>query len=92
MHRLVALTGRVDAIVCAEQGLGPVVDSGTSYFWSSAESEHPYTPASPRVWEFKFPAAVRWIVVEFDPRCATAQAEDRSVAARCACDVLPRGS
>ena len=44
------------------------------YAW--VESEHPYKPAGVTNHKLVFPDSVRWMSVEFDPRCATAQMED----------------
>jgi len=44
------------------------------YAW--VESEHPYRPATVSSYRVSFPETVRWMVVEFDPQCGTAQAED----------------
>ena len=44
------------------------------YAW--VESDHPYKPAG--LWNYRvvFPASVRWMSVEFDSACCTAQQED----------------
>lgn len=41
------------------------------------ESEHPYTPAHVNKWDLSFPEGTQWLVLEFDSRCCTGQAEDR---------------
>ncbi|KAM7310480.1 E3 ubiquitin-protein ligase MYCBP2 [Ixodes scapularis] len=50
-------------------GTGPV-------FYATVESDHPYKPATVFVSKVKFPPSVRWMSLEFDSRCGTAQAED----------------
>ncbi|KAE8626016.1 hypothetical protein XENTR_v10006480 [Xenopus tropicalis] len=48
----------------------------TSSHYAVLESEHPYKPASVMQFKVAFPECVRWISVEFDPQCGTAQSED----------------
>ncbi|KAG9492134.1 hypothetical protein GDO78_000574 [Eleutherodactylus coqui] len=48
----------------------------TSNHYAVVESEHPYKPASVMQYKVSFPECVRWISVEFDPQCGTAQSED----------------
>ncbi|KAK7473506.1 hypothetical protein BaRGS_00035259, partial [Batillaria attramentaria] len=48
----------------------------TSPHYAIVESEHPYKPASVANYKVEFPHTVRWMAIEFDPQCATAQAED----------------
>ncbi|KAM4795152.1 LOW QUALITY PROTEIN: E3 ubiquitin-protein ligase MYCBP2 [Rhinophrynus dorsalis] len=48
----------------------------TSSHYAVLESEHPYKPASVMQYKVTFPECVRWISVEFDPQCGTAQSED----------------
>ncbi|KAG0414124.1 hypothetical protein HPB47_008717, partial [Ixodes persulcatus] len=45
-------------------------------FYATVESDHPYKPATVFVSKVKFPPSVRWMSLEFDSRCGTAQAED----------------
>ena len=44
------------------------------YAW--VESEHPYKPAGISNYRVVFPSSVKWMAIEFDPACCTAQAED----------------
>lgn len=44
------------------------------YAW--VESDHPYKSASVANYKVRFPSAVHWMTVEFDPKCSTAQPED----------------
>ncbi|CAG5134648.1 unnamed protein product, partial [Candidula unifasciata] len=48
----------------------------TSQHYAVVESEHPYKPTSVVNYKVEFPACVRWMIVEFDPQCATGQQED----------------
>ncbi|XP_073470388.1 E3 ubiquitin-protein ligase MYCBP2 isoform X11 [Aquarana catesbeiana] len=48
----------------------------TSSHYAVVESEHPYKAASVMQFKVSFPECVRWISVEFDPQCGTAQPED----------------
>nr|XP_033805293.1 E3 ubiquitin-protein ligase MYCBP2 isoform X3 [Geotrypetes seraphini] len=48
----------------------------TSNHYAVLESEHPYKPASVMHYKVIFPECVRWISLEFDPQCGTAQSED----------------
>ncbi|KAM8976196.1 E3 ubiquitin-protein ligase MYCBP2 isoform 2-T2 [Pelodytes ibericus] len=48
----------------------------TSNHYAVLESEHPYKPASVMQYKVSFPECVRWISIEFDPQCGTAQSED----------------
>ncbi|GFN82137.1 myc binding protein 2 [Plakobranchus ocellatus] len=62
-------------------GSGPaaadVTGAGTtSQHYALVESEHPYKPATVVSYKVEFPRSVRWMVVEFDSQCATAQPED----------------
>lgn len=50
--------------------------STTSNHYATVESDHPYRPASVAYYRVTFPHCVRWISLEFDPQCATAQVED----------------
>ncbi|XP_018420885.1 PREDICTED: E3 ubiquitin-protein ligase MYCBP2 [Nanorana parkeri] len=48
----------------------------TSSHYAVVESEHPYKAASVMQYKVSLPECVRWISVEFDPQCGTAQPED----------------
>ncbi|XP_063160582.1 E3 ubiquitin-protein ligase MYCBP2 isoform X7 [Candoia aspera] len=56
-----------------EQGLSACT---TSNHYAVVESEHPYKPACVTHYKVSFPECVRWITVEFDGQCGTAQSED----------------
>ncbi|KAJ8404609.1 hypothetical protein AAFF_G00334720 [Aldrovandia affinis] len=56
-----------------EQGLSACT---TSSHYSVIESEHPYKQAGVTQYKVSFPDCVRWITIEFDPQCGTAQPED----------------
>ncbi|KAK7168690.1 hypothetical protein R3I93_004867 [Phoxinus phoxinus] len=56
-----------------EQGLSACT---TSNHYAVIESEHPYKQAGVTQYKVSFPDCVRWITVEFDPQCGTAQPED----------------
>ncbi|XP_015744900.2 E3 ubiquitin-protein ligase MYCBP2 isoform X4 [Python bivittatus] len=56
-----------------EQGLSACT---TSSHYAVIESEHPYKPACVTHYKVSFPECVRWITVEFDGQCGTAQSED----------------
>ncbi|KYO37437.1 E3 ubiquitin-protein ligase MYCBP2 isoform A [Alligator mississippiensis] len=56
-----------------EQGLSACT---TSNHYSVIESEHPYKPACVTHYKVTFPECVRWMTVEFDTLCGTAQSED----------------
>ncbi|KAM6446158.1 E3 ubiquitin-protein ligase MYCBP2 isoform 3-T4 [Liasis olivaceus] len=56
-----------------EQGLSACT---TSNHYAVIESEHPYKPACITHYKVSFPECVRWITVEFDGQCGTAQSED----------------
>ncbi|KAJ8253382.1 hypothetical protein GJAV_G00212310 [Gymnothorax javanicus] len=56
-----------------EQGLSACT---TSSHYAVIESDHPYKPASVTQYKVSFPDCVRWMTVELDPQCGTAQAED----------------
>lgn len=55
--------------VCSENGT-------TSQHYAIIESDHPYKPASVSNYKVIFPDTVKWMVLEFDPQCGTAQVED----------------
>jgi E3 ubiquitin-protein ligase MYCBP2 len=40
---------------------------------SRVESDHPYKAASVSNYRVTFPGSVRWMSLEFDPRCSTTQ-------------------
>eukprot|EP00058_Branchiostoma_floridae_P002865 XP_002588353.1 hypothetical protein BRAFLDRAFT_81492 [Branchiostoma floridae] len=48
----------------------------TSAHYAMVESEHPYKPATVAHYKISFPNSVKWMAVEFDPQCGTAQPED----------------
>uniref|UniRef100_A0A8C5P7M6 E3 ubiquitin-protein ligase MYCBP2 n=1 Tax=Leptobrachium leishanense TaxID=445787 RepID=A0A8C5P7M6_9ANUR len=48
----------------------------TSSHYAVLESEHPYKPAGVMQYKVSFPECVRWMCIEFDPQCGTAQSED----------------
>ncbi|XP_043928839.1 E3 ubiquitin-protein ligase MYCBP2 [Protopterus annectens] len=56
-----------------EQGLSACT---TSNHYAVIECDHPYKQASITQYKVAFPECVRWITVEFDPQCGTAQTED----------------
>ncbi|CAO2591792.1 E3 ubiquitin-protein ligase MYCBP2 [Lemmus lemmus] len=56
-----------------EQGLSACT---TSNHYAVVESEHPYKPACVTHYKVTFPECVRWMTIEFDPQCGTAQSED----------------
>ncbi|XP_064637403.1 E3 ubiquitin-protein ligase MYCBP2-like isoform X3 [Lineus longissimus] len=48
----------------------------TSQHYAVVESDHPYKPATVANYKVSFPECVKWMSLEFDPQCGTAQAED----------------
>ncbi|KAI1288150.1 E3 ubiquitin-protein ligase MYCBP2 [Halotydeus destructor] len=48
----------------------------TSKLYVIVESEHPYKSASVSNYHVSFPSNIKWMSIEFDPRCGTAQPED----------------
>ncbi|XP_050301011.1 E3 ubiquitin-protein ligase MYCBP2 isoform X2 [Anthonomus grandis grandis] len=48
----------------------------TSNHCTWVESDHPYKPSTVTNYRVLFPDCVKWISLEFDPLCATAQPED----------------
>ncbi|XP_060681899.1 E3 ubiquitin-protein ligase MYCBP2 isoform X8 [Hemiscyllium ocellatum] len=56
-----------------EQGLSACT---TSNHYAVVESDHPYKPACVSQLKVTFPDCVRWMTIEFDPLCGTAQPED----------------
>ncbi|KAM9172750.1 E3 ubiquitin-protein ligase MYCBP2 isoform 15-T15 [Pangshura tecta] len=56
-----------------EQGLSA---GTTSNHYAVIESEHPYKPACVTHYKVAFPECVRWMTIEFDAQCGTAQSED----------------
>ncbi|XP_052283534.1 E3 ubiquitin-protein ligase MYCBP2-like isoform X2 [Dreissena polymorpha] len=46
------------------------------HHYAVLESDHPYKPATVANYKVTFPESVLWMVLEFDPQCGTAQAED----------------
>jgi E3 ubiquitin-protein ligase MYCBP2 len=45
--------------------------------YASVETDHPYKPASVSHFRVKFPDRVKWMSLEFDPKCGFAQREDK---------------
>lgn len=64
-----APTKQADALVPMDGGIGPA-------HYAVVESDHPYKPATVFVSKVKFTRSVRWMALEFDPRCSTTQKED----------------
>nr|XP_006639089.1 PREDICTED: E3 ubiquitin-protein ligase MYCBP2 isoform X16 [Lepisosteus oculatus] len=56
-----------------EQGLSACT---TSSHYAVLESDHPYKQAAVTQYKVSFPDCVRWMTIEFDPQCGTAQPED----------------
>nr|CAD7599383.1 unnamed protein product [Timema genevievae] len=54
----------------------PSASNTTSHHYAWVESDHPYKPATVSNYRASFPDTVKWLCVEFDPDCGTAQAED----------------
>lgn len=48
----------------------------TSNYYAVLESDHPYKGTSIYSYKVEFPASVKWMSLEFDPQCGTAQPED----------------
>ncbi|KAL3880398.1 hypothetical protein ACJMK2_032642, partial [Sinanodonta woodiana] len=48
----------------------------TSQHYAIVESDHPYKPATVANYKVTFPDNVKWMSLEFDPLCGTAQPED----------------
>ncbi|KAH1008686.1 hypothetical protein HUJ05_009221, partial [Dendroctonus ponderosae] len=48
----------------------------TSNHCTWVESEHPYKPATVANYRVRFPCCVKWMSLEFDASCSTAQPED----------------
>lgn len=48
----------------------------TSNYYAIVESDHPYKGTSIYSYKVEFPSSVKWISLEFDPQCGTAQPED----------------
>ncbi|GLH12984.1 Probable E3 ubiquitin-protein ligase HERC2 [Gryllus bimaculatus] len=65
-------TGSIDSA----GGVAPATASTTSHHYAWVESDHPYKPATVANYRVAFPESVKWLCIEFDPRCGTAQAED----------------
>ena len=55
--------------------LGADIDLPAPHY-SWVESEHPYKPAGISNYRVVFPPSVKWMAIEFDSACCTAQAED----------------
>ncbi|XP_074650729.1 E3 ubiquitin-protein ligase MYCBP2-like [Tubulanus polymorphus] len=58
--------------------IGPLnfESSTTSSHYAEIESDHPYKPATVANYRLTFPSEVKWISIEFDSQCGTAQVED----------------
>ncbi|XP_046701607.1 E3 ubiquitin-protein ligase MYCBP2 isoform X16 [Silurus meridionalis] len=56
-----------------EQGLSACT---TSSHYAVLESDHPYKQAAVTQYKVSFPDCVRWVTIEFDQQCGTAQPED----------------
>jgi RCR-type E3 ubiquitin transferase len=48
----------------------------TSNYYAVLESDHPYKGTSIYSYKIEFPPNVKWMSLEFDPQCGTAQPED----------------
>ena len=48
----------------------------TSNYYAMLESDHPYKGTSIYSYKVEFPSSVKWMSLEFDPQCGTAQPED----------------
>lgn len=48
----------------------------TSNCYAVLESDHPYKGTSIYSYKVEFPSSVKWMSLEFDPQCGTAQPED----------------
>lgn len=48
----------------------------TSNYYAILESDHPYKGTSIYSYKVEFPSSVKWMSLEFDPQCGTAQPED----------------
>lgn len=48
----------------------------TSNYYAILESDHPYKGTSIYSYKVEFPSTVKWMSLEFDPQCGTAQPED----------------
>ena len=48
----------------------------TSNYYTILESDHPYKGTSIYSYKVEFPPSVKWMSLEFDPQCGTAQPED----------------
>ncbi|XP_023654220.2 E3 ubiquitin-protein ligase MYCBP2 isoform X4 [Paramormyrops kingsleyae] len=56
-----------------DQGLSACT---TSNHYAVIESDHPYKPSAVTQYKVAFPDCVRWMTIEFDAQCGTAQPED----------------
>ena len=65
----------IDMVTTADDDLA-LAEAMSSQHYAWVESDHPYKPASVNSYKVKFPERVRWMSVEFDPQCSTAQPED----------------
>ncbi|GAB6023050.1 hypothetical protein CHUAL_007142 [Chamberlinius hualienensis] len=48
----------------------------TSNHYAIVESDHPYKPSSITTYKVSFPESIKWMLLEFDSQCGTAQNED----------------
>ncbi|XP_017786826.1 PREDICTED: E3 ubiquitin-protein ligase MYCBP2-like isoform X2 [Nicrophorus vespilloides] len=55
---------------------GDDLTTTTSHHYTWVQSDHPYKPATVSNYRVKFPESVKWMSIEFDPICSTAQPED----------------
>ncbi|PNF26946.1 hypothetical protein B7P43_G12700 [Cryptotermes secundus] len=71
-------TGSLDSVGGQDsQGyFQPSSTNTTSHHYAWVESDHPYKPATVSNYRVSFPESVKWLCIEFDPQCGTAQAED----------------
>lgn len=58
------------------QTLQPYELCTTSNYYAILESDHPYKGTSIYSYKVEFPPSVKWMSLEFDPQCGTAQPED----------------
>ncbi|KAB0796834.1 hypothetical protein PPYR_10895 [Photinus pyralis] len=52
------------------------INNTTSQHYTWIQSDHPYKPSTVSNYRVAFPETVRWMSLEFDPSCSTAQPED----------------
>jgi E3 ubiquitin-protein ligase MYCBP2 len=77
---LVVYLNKSNDLMIPNRSLSPLPQSNsaitTSRHYVTVESDHPYKAATVSNYRVKFPPTVKWMCVEFDSRCATAQPED----------------